>query len=184
GDLLQQRAVTVLYALRERDQRAREAADLLRERDGLGVVDELLRLRRAVGAVPRGLIETLHRSGGGQDVGDLLETGQVHRGVTAGRRRLLRDRLERGAKVGGGRLVAEPVGDRYALRGCRRAHGVGQALVAPIVAPERDDRLPTVLLDEIDGRASLDVIGRDESEDHVVGKPERRRGAALGHHQD
>src|SRR5207247_749292 len=35
GDLLQQRVVTVLGALRERDQRAREAAGLLGERDGL-----------------------------------------------------------------------------------------------------------------------------------------------------
>src|SRR5438874_1448925 len=39
GDLLQQRVVTVLGALRERDQRAREAAGLLGERDGLGVID-------------------------------------------------------------------------------------------------------------------------------------------------
>src|SRR5256712_6769523 len=146
GDPLEQRVVTVLGALRERDQRAREAAGLLGERDGLGVVDELLRLRRAVTAVPRGLVETLHRSGGRQDVGDLLESGQVHRSVAAGLRHLLRDRLERGAEVSGVRLVAEPVGDRDALGACRRAYGVGQALVAPIVAPERDDRLLAVLL--------------------------------------
>src|SRR5438034_567513 len=155
GDLLQQRVVTVLGALRKRDQRAREAAGFLGERDGLGVVDELLRLRRAVTAVPRGLVEALHRSGGGQDVGDLLEAGQVHRSVAAGLRHLLRDRLERGAEVGGVRRVAEPVGDRDALGGCRRAHGVGQALVAPIVAPERYDRLLACVLDESDDPAPV-----------------------------
>src|SRR5206468_1602424 len=170
GDPLQQRVVTVLGALRERDQRAREAAGFLGERDGLGVVDELLRLRRAVTAVPRGLVEALHRSGGGQDVGDLLEAGQVHRSVAAGLRHLLRDRLERGAEVGGVRRVAEPVGDRDALGGCRRAHGVGQALVAPIVAPERYDRLLAVVLAASWWCPSTWSVG-DESEDHVVGDP-------------